>query len=91
MEKTLYWSRVKDMDTMLQNLRTLRKDRGCSQLVLADWLGIAQSTYSRYESGERPLPLYRLVQLALFYSVSIDYLLGRTQDPTPYPPSKRPT
>ena len=69
------------MDTMLQNLRTLRKDRGCSQLVLADWLGIAQSTYSRYESGERPLPLYRLVQLALFYSVSIDYLLAQTDNP----------
>lgn len=42
-----------------------------------------QSLYSKYERGERPLPLESAVRLALFYKTSLDYLVGLTDDPTP--------
>ena len=43
-----------------------------------------QSLYSKYERGERPLPLEYADKLADFYQVSVDYLLGRTAVKTPY-------
>jgi transcriptional regulator with XRE-family HTH domain len=45
-----------------------------------------QSLYSKYERGERPLPLELADQLANYYGVSVDYLLGRTNVKKPYPP-----
>ena len=47
-----------------------------------------RSVYRRYESGERETPAWVVVKLAEYYRVSTDYLLGRTNDPTPYPPAK---
>ena len=47
-----------------------------------------RSVYRRYESGERETPAWVVVKLAEYYHVSTDYLLGRTNDPTPYPPAK---
>lgn len=42
-----------------------------------------RSVYRRYESGERETPAWVVVKLADYYKVSTDYLLGRTDDPTP--------
>jgi len=44
-----------------------------------------QSLYSKYERGERPLPLEYAVRLADFYCVSVDYLVGLTDKKGPYP------
>ena len=48
-----------------------------------------QSLYSKYERGERPLPLEYAECLADYYNTSVDYLLGRTDEKTPYPRSQR--
>ena len=64
-------------------LKQLRRQRGISQLKLAMDLGLNQNSISRYESGERETPAWVVVKLADYYKVSTDYLLGRTDDPTP--------
>ena len=69
-------------------IRDLREDRDLKQKQIAEVLLCDQSLYSKYERGERELPLRLAVKLAEYYHVSTDYLLGRTNDPTPYPPAK---
>ena len=64
----------------LQRLKDLREDRDLGQSDIARLLHTTQPQYSRYETGERELPLRHLVTLAQFYSVSADYILGRTND-----------
>jgi len=70
-------------------LKELREDRDLRQADLADYLHIRQNSYSQYENGQRQLPLAMLIQLALFYKTSTDYILGLTDELQPYPPSKR--
>ena len=71
---------------MYQNrLRDLREDKDLKQKDLADYLTIHQTTYSDYELERVNIPLPALHKLADFYGVSVDYLLGRTDLPTPYP------
>jgi transcriptional regulator with XRE-family HTH domain len=64
-------------------LKYLRKTNNISQKEIADFIEISRSNYSLYESGKRIPPIDKLEKLAEFYSVSTDYLLGRTNDPTP--------
>ena len=66
---------------MKNNLRTLRKSRGYTQIALQMKTGIEQSLLSKFESGERTPPTDTLVRLADFYDVSIDYILCRTENP----------
>ena len=66
---------------MKNNLRTLRKSRGYTQIALQMKTGIEQSLLSKFESGERTPPTDTLVRLAEFYDVSIDYILCRTENP----------
>jgi transcriptional regulator with XRE-family HTH domain len=71
---------------MYQNrLRDLREDRDLKQKNLADLLQVHQTTYSDYELGRLNIPISVLHTLADFYNVSIDYLLGRTNEKQPYP------
>ena len=73
-------------DFMLQNrLRDLREDRDLKQKDIADLLQVHQTTYSDYELGKLNIPITALHTLADYYSVSIDYLLGRTNIKKPYP------
>ena len=65
-------------------IRDLREDRDLKQKQVADYLLCDQSLYSKYERGERPLPLDYADKLADFYGVSIDYLLGETDNPRRY-------
>ena len=58
------------------NIRSLREDHDFRQCDLASVLHVSQNTYSQYENG-----VIELVKLADFYNVSIDYLLGRTDNP----------
>ncbi|MCL2563922.1 MAG: helix-turn-helix transcriptional regulator [Oscillospiraceae bacterium] len=66
-------------------IRDLRNDKKFSQMLVAQYLNIAQNTLSQYELGERNIPNDVLVRLAMFYDTSIDYLLGLTDEPVPYP------
>ena len=68
-----------------ENIRNLRIDRGLTQSKVAAYLNIKQNTYSQYEIGVLNYPVDVLCQLADFYGVSVDYLLGRTGEKTPYP------
>lgn len=63
----------------LQRLKDLREDADLKQYAVAQYLGIQQNVYSRYERGERTIPLQHLIRLADFYNVSLDFLTGRTQ------------
>ena len=72
----------------IQRLRDLPDDHDKTQQEIADVLNMHRSVYRRYESGERETPAWVVVKLAEYYHVSTDYLLGRTNDPTPYPPAK---
>ena len=65
--------------------RDLREDSDMTQQALADYLHIRQSTLSQYENGQRQIPLYLLIELALFFNTSTDYLLCLTNERKPYP------
>ena len=69
---------------MYHRLRALREDRDLNQTEVARLLHVSQTTYSRYENGARDIPSATLIALAEFYQVSVDYLLGLTEDPRPY-------
>lgn len=62
-----------------QRLRDMREDSDLSQRQIAEYLGIAQTVYSRYERGFQTIPLEHLIALADFYHVSLDFLTGRTR------------
>ena len=66
-------------------IRDLREDRDYTQKKVADYLMCDQSLYSKYERGERALPLELANKLADLYGVSLDYLVGRTGIKKPYP------
>ena len=66
-------------------IRDLRMDRGFTQEEVARVLHVSQNTYSQYEIGTTRYPLDAVVKLAEFYGVSVDYLVGLTDTPEPYP------
>lgn len=66
-------------------IRELREDHDLSQKKLGEAINLPQRTYAYYESGQRMVPPEVLCALADFYDVSVDYLLGRTDNPKPYP------
>lgn len=75
---------------MYRRIRDLREDGDLLQRDLAGYLGIAQTTYSNYEIGEREIPISVLIRLADYYHTSVDYLLGLTSVRKPYPRDKEP-
>ena len=66
MEKNKYYPR----------LRELRNAAGLNQTEIAAILKMQQNQYSRYERGERELPMHLFVKLAAHYKVSLDYMVG---------------
>lgn len=70
-------------------IRDLREDKDLKQVAVAAYLLCDQSLYSKYERGERELPLRLAVRLAEFYGVSVDYLVGLTDEQRPYPRKKK--
>lgn len=62
----------------MDRLRELRKERNVTQQELADDLLITTRTLARYESGEREPRLPMVLDLAAYFKVSIDYLVGRS-------------
>ena len=61
-----------------RRLRDMREDSDLKQADIAEYLGIAQTVYSRYERGFRTIPLEHLIRLADLYKVSVDYLIERS-------------
>ena len=62
-------------------LRELRKSKGVSQLKMAMDLNMSQNTISRYETGEREPGISELMKIATYFGVSVDYLIGYTDNP----------
>ncbi len=69
---------------MYPRLRNLREDRDLSQTQMAKILGMSQTGYSKYETGENDIPTSILIKLARYHNTSVDYLLGLTDRKTPY-------
>lgn len=63
---------------MYRRIRDLREDRDLTQKEVAQFLGMSQTGYSKYETGENDIPTAVLIKLADFYHTTTDYLLGRT-------------
>lgn len=70
---------------MYKRIRDLREDNDLNQTKIAEMLGMSQTGYSKYETGENDIPTAVLVKLARFYGTSIDYLLGETDVRERYP------
>lgn len=66
-----------------ERLKKLRQERGILQRQLAEILKITQQTISLYESNKREPDAETLSKIADFFGVTIDYLLGRTDNPNP--------
>ena len=69
-------------------LKSIREDRDITQKQIAEYLHIGQNTYSQYENGQRGLPIDALINLALFFETSTDYILEITDEEKPYPRKK---
>lgn len=63
-----------------QRLRDLREDKDLNQTQIAQLLKTTQPQYSLYEKGLRQIPFDKVIELADFYNVSIDYIAGRTNN-----------
>ena len=70
---------------MYERIRNLREDKDLNQTQIAKILGMSQTGYSKYETGENDIPTAILIKLAKFYNTSIDYLLGQTETKERYP------
>ncbi len=73
---------------MYRRIRDLREDNDLLQKDIAKLLKCTQVSYSHYELGKRDIPTDVLIALAEFYNTSTDYLLGLTDEKTPYPKNK---
>lgn len=64
-----------------QRIRDLREDHDLKQKDMAEILNCSQQVYSNYELGQRDIPTEVLIRLSEYYRVSVDYLLGLTNNP----------
>ena len=69
---------------MYRRIRDFREDNDLTQTQVAKMLGMSQTGYSKYETGENDIPTYVLIKLSDFYNTSLDYLLGLTDEMRPY-------
>ena len=63
-----------------KRIRDLREDRDLTQKEMAKALNCSQQVYSNYELGQRDIPTDILIKLSSFYNVSVDYILGLTDN-----------
>ena len=70
---------------MYERIRNIREDSDLKQGDLAKILNCTQACYSNYENGRRDVPSEVWMKLSNFYGVSVDYLLGLTNEKQPYP------
>jgi transcriptional regulator with XRE-family HTH domain len=70
------------MKQFRSRLKELRKKNGFSQKELAERLSLSRPTITAYESGIRTPPVETIINIADIFEVSIDYLLGRVDEPS---------
>ncbi len=66
---------------MFKRIRDLREDHDLTQKQMAKKLNCSQQVYSNYELGQRDIPTDILIKLSNFYNVSVDYILGISNNP----------
>ena len=66
---------------MYKRIRDMREDKDLTQRRMGEILSCSQRVYSNYERGDIDIPTTILIKLADFYGVSVDYILGRTDNP----------
>ncbi len=66
-----------------QRLRDLREDADKTQRDIGEMLHTTQQQYAKYEGGIQEIPVHHLITLAEYYKVSLDYLVGRTNNRKP--------
>ena len=64
-----------------KRIRDLREDKDLTQRAMAKALSCSQQVYSNYELGQRDIPTDILIKLSTFHGVSVDYILGITDNP----------
>ena len=69
---------------MNNRLRELREDADLNQTQIASYLGMSQTGYSKYETGENDIPTQVLIKLARYYKTSVDYILGLSDEKAPH-------
>ena len=77
------------MYSYFKRLKELRIDNDYTQEHIAELIKTDRSQYNRYENGKRTIPINCLIVLAKFYDVSIDYIVGLTDDKTRSPETKK--
>ena len=65
----------------MKGLKQIRKERRLTQLKVAMDLNISREALSHYENGKREPSIDMLIKMSEYFNVSIDYLLGRTENP----------
>ncbi len=75
------------MDNYQTRLKDLREDHDLTQAQAARIIGTSQQHYGKYESGKIVIPFDRVITLAEYYGVSLDYIACRTNETDP--PQKR--
>lgn len=66
---------------MRLRIRDIREDHDMTQKQVSEYLHCDQSLYSKYERGQREIPLSLIIKLSELYDTSIDYLVGKTDNP----------
>lgn len=77
------WVLIDMRDTLAQRLRQCRKECGLTQREVAVYSDITEHAYQNYELGVREPKISILMRIAVLYKVSVDYLVGLTDDPSP--------
>ncbi len=80
----MYYFIIYSVIILKLRIKDLREDNDLTQKDIAKILMCDQSLYSKYERGERDIPLVLLIKLADYYNTSLDYLVCRTNNPKKY-------
>ncbi len=67
-----------NLDIMCKRLKEIRKEHKITQKILGEKVGFAQTTYTCYENGSRTPTTIKLLYIAIFYNISFDYLVGKS-------------
>ena len=78
----LYNNFESEGSALYRRIRDLREDHDLTQREMAKILNCSQQVYSNYELGQRDIPTDILIKLSAFYGVSVDYILGISNDPS---------
>lgn len=73
----------------MKRIRQLRKENGYNQATVANILGVAQTTYSDYETGNLRISVEHILELAQFYNVDMNYICGVSDIKHEFPNTKK--